>query len=132
MPEKDVRPPASSGGRRKPRTPPAPEVLYRRQVEATLEYLEDARVESAASDMRTQRGVRKRADGSPSSRAPQAVVPLKYWATVYDEPVVQYDSLRRRLERYRDRLRYLHSRGLYDGPTELTFEPTGETTDGQQ
>lgn len=124
MPQKDGRPPEQSGGRRRARKPPDPEWLYRQQVKDMLEYVEDARVEAAASDIRSLKGVRMRTDGSPAASAPQATLPLKYWATVYDEPVVQYDSLSRRLERYRDRLRYLQSRGLYDGPTELTFEET--------
>lgn len=129
MAQKDGRPPERSGGHRKPRTPPDPEWLYRQQVQATLEYLDDARVEAEASALRTNRGIKKRADGTPSAKPPQAVVPVKYWATVYDEPVVQYDSLRQRLERYRDRLRYLHSRGLYDGPTELVVVNPPEEDD---
>ena len=126
MPAKPDKVPHEGGGRRLTRRPPDPDVLYRQQVADMREYLDDARVDAATQELRANRGLRRRKDGTPSSRPPQATVPVKYWATVYDEPVVQYSSLAQRLERYRDRLRYLRSRGLYDGPTELTFEDNGD------
>jgi len=101
--------------------------LYRAQVRQTLEYEADNRVEAAMNDLRAQAGIRRRKDGSPSSSRPRSHVPVKYWATVYEEPVAQYGNLRQRLEAYKSRLRYLQSRGLYDGPTELTV--VNEETD---
>lgn len=127
MPEQREKPEARR--RRHHRDPPSPEKLREFRIQETLEYLADSSLWAHMEDMRAQAGLRIRADGTPSSRQPQSWVPLKYWATVYDVPVVQYTSLGHRLERYRDRLRYLQSRGLYDGPTELTYvnRPKGRT-----
>lgn len=117
----DKRNPPPGGARRRRKKPPEPEWVYRQQVKHTLEYLDDMAVESAMNDTRATTGLRRGANGKLSARRPQPHLPQRFWATVYAEPVVQYGSLGRRLEAYRDRLRYLASRGLYDGPTELTF-----------
>ena len=125
----DKREPPPGGARRRRKKPPEPEWVYRQQVKHILEYLDDMAVESAMNDTRSTVGLRKGADGKPSPRAPRSYLPQKFWATVYAEPVVQYGSLGRRLEAYRGRLRYLADRGLYDGPTELTFVGQKESDD---
>jgi hypothetical protein len=84
-------------------------------VQRMLNYIE-------FEDNRRNEDLRVRADGSPSARRPAAVLPVAHWAVVTDGPDGEgYESTRDRLEGYRVWLQMLKDRGLYDGPTELTY-----------
>lgn len=123
------------GGRGKPR-PLTPADMR--------ENLEQSYVEMQAMDIRLQErrrleDIRRRADGQPSAQPPQAVLPLRNWATVQADPVGdEYDYVADRLLVYERWLLSLKKHGLYDGPHRLTVvnrppenDATGGATSGE-
>lgn len=71
--------------------------------------------------VRTEEGLRRRADGSPSAAPPQSTLPVSYWAVVEAVPDGgEGDTVENRLADYELWLKALKKNGLYTGPTKLT------------
>lgn len=85
-----------------------------------VEYGELCQDQVLESNSRALEGLRARKDGTPSARAPQAVVPLQLWAVYEETPDGgEDDSVENRLANYELWLKRLKRNGLYDGPTTL-------------
>jgi hypothetical protein len=119
-----------TGRRKRPPRPPLTPEQHREALEAL--YVQRALAYAAIEDARANDDLRMRKDGSPSARAPAAVLPVSNWAMVTHAPEGDgYESVRHRLEGYRAWLEVLRSRGLYEGPVELTFtNPPDDPQDG--
>jgi len=76
----------------------------------------------AEANIRARQDLRVRRDGSPSARPPVPSLPLDFWAVVEDPPDGGDYYLSHKLARYQGFLKKWKDHGLYDGPTELTYE----------
>jgi hypothetical protein len=96
-----------------------------------LEWASGVRASIHGAGTRTLQNLKIRRDGSPSAHQPAATLPVALWATVQATPDGDEDgSVRSRLTMYRYHLIQLKARGLYDGPTELTYPERGPS-DGE-
>jgi hypothetical protein len=113
-------------GKPRPRTP----TELRDYAEAS--YVDAVIMEVRLQEVRRQEDIRRRVDGQPSAQSPQAVLPLKLWATVQEDPSAEDDPTEVRLANYERWLKSLKQRGLYDGPVTLTrvTPPADDATGG--
>ena len=115
-----------------------PEHEQQRREAITRAYREHVNVSLRDAEVSTAVGLRRRKDGSPSARRPQATLPVCYWATILHSPdAYEEDGVEVLLLDYQARLIRWKQLGLYDGPTELTVvnrssaaqdESTGDAT----
>lgn len=97
------------------------------QLESILDamcavYSENQKEDIAYSDERERDDLRMRADGQPSARAPAATLPVSHWAVVLPPPDGgDYDQTSDRLFLYQQQLEFWAGKGLYRGPTSLTY-----------
>jgi hypothetical protein len=85
-------------------------------------YSEAQKEDIAFSDERERDDLRMRVDGQPSARAPAATLPVSHWATVLSPPDGgDYDEIADRLFLYQQQLEFWAGKGLYRGPTRLTY-----------
>jgi hypothetical protein len=97
------------------------------QLESILDdmcavYSEAQKEDIAFSDERERDDLRMRVDGQPSARSPAATLPVSHWATVLSPPDGgDYDEVSDRLFLYQQQLEFWAGKGLYRGPTRLTY-----------
>lgn len=108
----DKAPEGKGAAPKRRRPPPDAYMVIGEQIRHLLDYVDECDTEATIYDAET------RESNQRLGSQPRPTIPKRLWATVQDHD----DAKDGKIQRYKERLLYLKSRGLYDGPTELTYE----------